>query len=86
MDSLVKILKILVALGLVAGLLIFGFVIFAALLAVACVTAGVLWVKKQSVLTPSGEGSTERVQRPFAGEHMTIIEGEAEEVTVRGAV
>ena len=86
MDMLTRIVKIIVALGLVAVLLIFGVMIFAALLAVAGVASVIFWLRKRNIVNAKQEWNNplHKTHTPEA-ESVTIIEGQAEEVTLGGA-
>lgn len=87
MTDIGKILKALLAIALVAGMLIFGFFIFATLFGIACITGIVMWARGKQILQPRDKwgNSKDSYMDDAQDDGITIIEGKAEEVTLAGA-
>ncbi len=79
MEEFGKILKALLAVGLVAVLIIFGFFLFAILFGIACIAGLVMWLRKKNVLQSRTNWSERPTETVDTGDAL-IIEGEAEEV------
>ena len=80
MEKLVNILRVCIALGIIAALLVFGLFVFMVLVGVAVLASAVMWFKRRKGSQSHAVWEAQEIHRTHGNQTVTIIEGVAEEV------